>query len=185
VNSRIEFQGEWDPDPRKSGDPRKLVLKGYLNKSELAQLDALLDDPVYHRALAELTRLYNANQQAATPVYQEAAQATASIETDGLRGVVTGLLVDSLISSGRFEDARACTAIYPYESERFVALGEIAEAQGRRGAAESARRWIAEEAPEGYRAALFRRVTDGELWVVDENRGRQSLKGLEEPPRIP
>lgn len=185
LNSRIEFQGEWDPDPRKAGDPRKLVLKGYISKAEYDQLAALLDDRVYQRALAELVRLYNADQDAATPVYQEAAKATASIETDGLRGVVVGLLVDSLTGSGRFDDARACTVIYPLDSERFVALGAIAEAQGRRGAAESARRWIATEAPEEYRPALYRRVTDGELWVIEENRGRQTLKGLEEMPRVP
>lgn len=185
LNSRIEFQGEWDSDPRKAGDPRKLVLKGYISKAEFDQLASLLDDRVYHRALAELARLYQADQDAATPVYQDAAKATASIETDGLRGVVVGLLVDGLTGSGRFEDARACTAIYPLESERFVALGAIAEAQGRRGAADSARRWIAQEAPEKYRAALYRRVTDGELWVVEENRGRQTLKGLEEMPRVP
>jgi hypothetical protein len=185
LSSRIEFQGEWDPDPRKAGDPRRLVLKGYISKAEFDQLEALLDDPVYHRALAEVYRLYNADQDAATPVYQEAARATASIETDGLRGVVVGLLVDSLSGSGRFDDARACSAIYPLESERFVALGAIAEAQGRRGAAEAARRWIAQEAPQEYRAALYRRVTDGELAVVEENRGRQTLKGLEEMPRVP
>jgi hypothetical protein len=184
-NSRIEFQGEWDPDPRKSGDPRKLVLKGYISQAEFAQLAALLDDRVYQRALAELSRLYNADQDTATPVYQKAAEATASIETDGLRGVIVGLLVDGLSGSGRFEDARTCTALYPLESERFVALGAIAEAQGRRGAADSARRWIAEEAPEQYRAALYRRVADGELWVIEENRGRQTLKGLEEMPRVP
>jgi hypothetical protein len=185
LNSRLEFQGEWDSDPRKSGDPRKLVQKGFISKAEYDQLAALLDDRVYQKALAELSRLYNAAQDAATPVFQEAAKATASIETDGLRGVVTGLLVDGLTGAGRFDDARACTAIYPLESERFVALGAIAEAMGRRGAADSARRWIAEEAPEDYRSALYRRVTDGELWVVEENRGRQTLKGLEEMPRVP
>ena len=50
---------------------------------------------------------------AATESYQVAAQAAASIKHDGLRGVIVGYLVNSLISTGRFDDARACTAIYP------------------------------------------------------------------------
>ncbi len=41
----------------------------------------------------------------------------ARVEQDGLRGVLTGYLVDSLISTGRFEDARACLVIYPTASE--------------------------------------------------------------------
>ncbi len=96
VVNRIEFQGGGDPDWTRLGDPRKLVLKGYISKDEFAQLNALLDDRVYHRALGELYRLYNADQDAATPVFQEAAKATASIQAGGLRGVVTGLLVDGL-----------------------------------------------------------------------------------------
>jgi hypothetical protein len=178
--SRIEFQGAGDPDWTRSGDPRKLVLKGYISKAEFDQLNALLDDRVYHRALGELYRLYNADQDAATPVFQEAAKATASIQAGGLRGVVTGLLVEGLTGAGRFDDARACTVIYAQESERFVALGDIAFAQARRGAAESARRWIAQESPQEYRSAFYRRVTDGELWVVDESQGRQAPKGLGE-----
>ncbi len=180
VVNRIEFQGGGDPDWTRSGDPRKLVLKGYISKDEFAQLNALLDDRVYHRALGELYRLYNADQDAATPVFQEAAKATASIQAGGLRGVVTGLLVDGLTSAGRFDDARACTVIYAEESERFVALGDIAYAQARRGGAESARSWIAREAPQEYRSAFYRRVTDGELWVIDESQGRQIPKGAGE-----
>ena len=46
----------------------------------------------------------------------------------GLRGVLAGFLVDSLISTGRFDDARACVVIYPELSQRLVALGAVAEA---------------------------------------------------------
>ena len=42
----------------------------------------------------------------ATATYAEVAEAVARVEQDGLRGVLTGYLVDSLISTGRFEDAR-------------------------------------------------------------------------------
>jgi hypothetical protein len=118
---------------------------------------------------------------AATAAYQAAAEAVASIPQDGLRGVIAGILVDSLIAVGRFDDARACTVIHPDEAERFVELGAIAESQGRRGAADAARRWIATEAPAGYRSALYRRVVAGVLWSVEQNRSRD-LTGGEIPP---
>ncbi len=123
------------------------------------------------------TRMYESFSAVATPTYQAAAEAVASIPQDGLRGVMTGFLVDSLIAAGRFDDARACAGIYPEESERFVALGAIAEAQGRRGMAVSARQWIATEAPEAYRPALYRRVVTGELWAVENERSKESPTG--------
>src|SRR5262249_43270167 len=144
-------------------DRYRLVLRSYLGRSELDRLiegskeriDALLKDPdmktevrpkvqeflsKLEPALERLYRISEADQAAATPVYELAARAAASITQTGLRGVLTGIVLDSLVSSGRFEDARAYTAVLPDESQRFVALGTIAEAQGRRGAAESARR---------------------------------------------
>src|SRR5271166_881749 len=92
---------------------------------------------------------------------------------DGLRGVLTGYLVDSLISTGRFEDARACLVLYPTESEKYVALEAIAEAEGRRGSAERAREWIARDAPPQYRSALYRRLNSGLLAKLSNS--RQSL----------
>lgn len=112
----------------------------------------------------------------ATPVYEEAARAAASIQQEGLRGVITGFLVDSLIAAGRFDDARACIVIYPEESQRLVALGAIAESQGRRGGAESARRWIAADVPAAYRPTLYRRVVAGYLWAIEQNRGQKFPK---------
>jgi hypothetical protein len=108
----------------------------------------------------------------ATSTYQAAAEAAASITKDGLRGVMVGFLIDSLISSGRFDDARACTVLYPEESERFVALGSVAEQMGKRGLATEARQWIANEAPPGYRSALYRRVAAGVLWSVEQSRSK-------------
>jgi hypothetical protein len=119
---------------------------------------------------------------AATPTYQAAAEAVASIPQDGLRGVMTGFLIDSLIASGRFEDARACTVIYPEESQRFVALGAIAESQGRRGLAESARRWISTEAAPAYRSALYRRVVTGVLSAIETERSKELPLGVEGVP---
>lgn len=115
-------------------------------------------------------------QDRATPVYEEAAAAAASIQQEGLRGVITGFLVDSLIAAGRFDDARACVVIYPEESQQLVALGAIAESQGRRGGAESARRWIAADVPAAYRPTLYRRVVAGYLWAIEQNRGRGFAK---------
>ena len=111
--------------------------------------------------------------EAATATYQAAAEAVATVHQDGLRGVLTGFLVDSLISTGRFDDARACVVIYPELSEKLVALGAVAEQQGRRGSAESARRWIANEIPEQYRPALYRRVVSGVLWTIEQNRSKE------------
>ena len=111
--------------------------------------------------------------EAATVTYQAAAEAVACVHQDGLRGVLTGFLVDSLISAGRFDDARACIVIYPELSDKLVALGAVAEQQGRRGKAESARRWIANEIPEEYRPALYRHVTSGVLWTIEQNRSKE------------
>ncbi len=122
--------------------------------------------------------------QAATATYQSAAEAVASVHQDGLRGVLTGFLVDSLISTGRFDDARACVVIYPTLAEQLVALGAIAEQQGRRGAAEAARRWIANEVPEQYRPPLYRHVASGVLWTIEQNRSKE-VPGEPIPPTTP
>ncbi len=120
---------------------------------------------------------------AASETYQAAATAVASITQDGLRGVMAGFLVDSLISTGRFDDARACTSLYPEESERFVALGAVAESMGKRGLAAAARRWIATDTPERYRSALYRRVLAGSLWSVDQARSKEMPVGEGAPTR--
>ena len=117
--------------------------------------------------------------EAATEGYSQVAQAIARVRQDGLRGVLTGFLVDSLISTGRFEDARASLVLYPTESERFVALEAIAEQQGRRGSAGDAREWIAREAPPEYRAALYRRVNNGLLAAVRNERSNMFGGGRE------
>jgi hypothetical protein len=121
--------------------------------------------------LAEAACRHNLNEPA-SPAYSAAAEAIATVKQEGLRGVLAGFLIDSLISTGRFTDARACVVLYPDESQRFVGLGAIAEAQGRRGLADSARRWIATEAPESYRPGLYRRVTTGVLWAIEQNRAK-------------
>jgi hypothetical protein len=135
--------------------------------------------------LAESQCRHNQNKEAST-TYELAAEAVASVHQEGLRGVLAGFLVDSLIATGRFDDARACIGLYPETSQQLVALGAIAESQGRRGLAESARRWIATKVPEQHRAVLYRRVTSGALWAIEQNRGRdKDLLNRPEPLPIP
>lgn len=118
----------------------------------------------------------------ATESYADAAVAVSRIEKAGLRGVLAGYLVDSLISTGRFEDARACLVLYPTEAERFVGLGAIAESQGRRGSAEAARQWIASEVPPAYRSALYRRVNTGVLAAIANERQNRTRVITPRPP---
>jgi hypothetical protein len=108
----------------------------------------------------------------ATATYREAAQAVASIPLDDPRAVLAGVLIDNLISVGRFEDARASIGLYPDTPRQVVALGVIAESQGRRGAGESARAWIMRDVPAEYRSQLLRRVNSGILTAVEQNRSR-------------
>ena len=103
-------------------------------------------------------------QDLATATYQAAAEAAAAITQDGLRGVMVGFLVDSLIASGRFDDARACTVLYPEESERFVALGAVAESMGKRGLAHGGSAMDRDRSPPGL-----------SLGTVPSRRGRRAL----------
>jgi hypothetical protein len=113
--------------------------------------------------------------EGATASYEEAAKAVATVQQDGLRGVLAGFVVDSLIASGRFQDARKCIVLYPAQSQRLVALGAVAESQGRRGSGESARRWITAEVPEEFRPTLYRRVATGVLSAIEQNRSKDFI----------
>lgn len=110
--------------------------------------------------------------EGATATYQEAAQAVASIPLDDPRAVLAGVLIDNLISVGRFEDARRMIVLYPDTSRRLIALGAIAESQGFRGASESAVEWIKREVSEQYRPFLYRRLRFGMLAAIEQNRSR-------------
>jgi hypothetical protein len=126
-------------------------------------------------ALSEGTRQDNLNRDA-TRTYTDVAKAVSEIRQMGLRGVCVGFLVDSLISVGRFDDARACVDLYPERYQQFVALGAIAESQGKRGSAEAARKWIAEETPQSYQPTLYRRVARGVLDAIEQNRSQENLR---------
>jgi hypothetical protein len=145
------------------------LARGIDNGESRTEAMLLLAESMCRKNQKELNEL-------ATAPYEQAARAAASIQQEGLRGILAGFLVDSLISTGRFDDARACTVIYPEQSQRLVALGAVAESQGRRGSAASARRWIAQDIPEQYRAVLDRRVTTGVLWAIEQNRSKEFLR---------
>ena len=66
----------------------------------------------------------------ATDVYAEAARTVASIPIADLRGTLTDVLIESLITSGRFPDARRCIVFYPDDVDRLEALGAVAESDG-------------------------------------------------------
>ncbi|WP_435018389.1 hypothetical protein TA3x_000361 [Tundrisphaera sp. TA3] len=121
--------------------------------------------------LAEGQALNNRPEEA-TAAYSEAATSVAMIPQDDTRETLVGVLVDSLISYGRFDDARAAVTIYAVPARRLTALSAIAQSQGRRGLAESARAWIAREAPPEYRAQLYRKVSDGVLASIEQNRSK-------------
>ena len=132
----------------------------------LAERDRLLADRPARVENARVTR------NRATSTYRDAAVAVASIPLDDPRAILAGVLIDNLISVGRFEDARSTIVLYPDTARRIVALGAIAESQGRRGAAESARDWINRDVPAEYRAELLRRVNNGILSAIEQNRSR-------------
>ena len=118
------------------------------------------------------TQARRGDPSGSTTTYREAAVAVASIPQDDPRAVLAGVLIDNLISVGRFEDARASIALYPDASRQLIALGAIAESQGRRGATRSALTWINQEVPGRYRSWLYRRVNNGVVAAIEDNRGK-------------
>jgi hypothetical protein len=122
--------------------------------------------------IAEIQATKSDHPEAATATYQEAARAVASIPLDDPRAVLAGVLIDNLISVGRFEDARRSVILYPDTARRMTALGAVAYSQGRRNGSSEARKWIAKEVPEEHRGILYRRVTEGIIDAIEQNRSR-------------
>ncbi len=106
----------------------------------------------------------------ATRTYTETARAVSSIPSDDPRMVLAGILIDSLISMGRFDDARASVNFIAKPYRRLDALGAVAESQGRRGLGDAAMTWIERDMPDSDRPILRRRVTDGMLATVEQYR---------------
>ncbi len=114
----------------------------------------------------------NGRPTEATAAYAEAARSVAMIPQSDPRETLVGVLIDSLIAFGRFEDARACIRLYNVTANQVVAYSAIAESQGRRGLAESARSWIAREVSPEYQALMYRKVNDGLLTGIEQNRSK-------------
>jgi hypothetical protein len=119
----------------------------------------------------------NGRPEEATAAYNEAARSVALIPQIDPRETLVGVLIDSLITYGRFDDARACVPLYSFPSRQLVALSAVAESQGRRGLAESARIWISREAPPAFRPLLYRKVNDGILASIEKNRSKDLSAG--------
>jgi hypothetical protein len=141
------------------------------------------DDPAWTEVGNDLNALAratvgtarNAIVPEATEVYQAAAQAVAEVASDDPRNDTATVLITSLIAVNRFDDARAAVGLLSNASRQILSLGEIAEAQGRRGLAESAYAWIDRDVPAQYHDLLYRHVEAGVLATVDENRLRRSM----------
>ena len=118
------------------------------------------------------TQARRGDAEGATASYKETANSVASIPLDDVRGVLAGVVIDSLIAVGRFEDARRSISLYPDEPHRLLALEAVAESQGRRGAGLTALEWIKKEAPPEYRSLLYRKVNNGVVAAIESNRSR-------------
>jgi hypothetical protein len=162
-----------DERARKLTEDAERELRTEAKKEALAERDRWLAERDRRRA-DRPARLENARaiSKSATGTFHEAAVAVASIPLADPRAVLAGVLIDNLISVGRFDDARATVVLYPDTARRIIALGAVAESQGKRGAAESAREWINRDVPAEYRAELLRRVNNGILSAIEQNRSR-------------
>ena len=113
----------------------------------------------------------------ATRTYQEAARSIAEVPNADPRETLVGVLIDSLIAFGRFDDARASTVLYANPANPPIALSAVAESQGRRGLAASAQEWIAKESSPELRSLLYRKLNDGLLAAFEQRRSAELSRG--------
>jgi len=109
----------------------------------------------------------------ATVTYAAAARSIAMVPNTDPRETLVGVLIDSLIAFGRFDDARAATSLYLNPANPPIALAAVAESQGRRNLADSARKWIEREPSAELRSLLFRKLNDGLLAAVELRRSAE------------
>jgi hypothetical protein len=119
----------------------------------------------------ELDGLTTALNGGATEAYMDAARSIAAIRQTDPRDLAVRRLSDSLSAVGRFDDARAAAGMLSDIDQKYVLLGTIAEAQGRRGLGEKARAWIQEE-PLERQPALQRRTAQGVLTALEQLRNQ-------------
>ncbi len=113
----------------------------------------------------------------ATRNYQEAARSIAEVPLADPRETLVGVLIDSLIAFGRFDDARAAIVLYANPANPPIALAAVAESQGRRGLAKSAQEWIAKEPSPSLRSLLYRKLNDGLLAAFEQKRSAELSRG--------
>jgi hypothetical protein len=117
----------------------------------------------------------------ATDTYQEAIVAVMAIPQPAPRQIIGGVLLDSLISVGRFEDARAACVLISDPGLRLRALSAVARGMGERGLQESAERWIATEVNPTFRDVLRRSVIDGTKIYIRNGRQLDPSKDMGGP----
>jgi hypothetical protein len=169
---RVRMTPELDRARALNEPERSAALVQAIPPAEDPALTALFDRIAAARQALEA--LSGPMSDAATVAYTQAARSVASESLDDLRAVTARLLTQSLINVGRFDDARAATALLPDAGHRYAIWGAIAESQGRRGLADSAVRWIDAEAPPEVRPRLYRRLEEGILNTVDQIRSQTS-----------
>jgi hypothetical protein len=109
----------------------------------------------------------------ATETYAEAARTIAMVPKDDPRETLVGVFIDSLIAFGRFDDAREASKLYSNPANPPIALAAVAESQGRRNLADSARKWIAAESDPNLRSLLMRKLNDGVLAAIEQRRSTE------------
>ena len=114
---------------------------------------------------------------AATRTYQEIARTISEVPTRDPRETLVGVLIDSLIAFGRFDDARASTVLYLNPANPPIALSAVAESQGRRNLAKSAQEWIAQEPSAELRSLLYRKLNDGLVAAFEQKRSAELSRG--------
>ena len=134
-----------------------------------ARADALL-------RIAEAQARRN-HQADATSSYAEVARSIASIPQQDPRSILAGVLIDSLVAVGRFDDALSSVVLLADPNTRRIAFGAIVESQAARGRPGAARSWIDRQAPYELRGYLHRRANEGILMSVDRSRTQTLLQG--------
>ena len=114
---------------------------------------------------------------AATRTYQEIARTISEVPTRDPRETLVGVLIDSLIAFGRFDDARAAIVLYANPANPPIALAAVAESQGRRNLANSAQEWIAKEPSAELRSLLYRKLNDGLVAAFEQRRSAELSRG--------
>ncbi len=113
----------------------------------------------------------------ATRTYQAVARTISEVPQTDPRETLVGVLIDSMIAFGRFDDARAATVLYANPANPPIALAAVAESQGRRNLAKSAQEWIAREPSSELRSLLYRKLNDGLLAAFEQKRSAELSRG--------